>query len=1271
VKFILFIITIALSSVVFSAGEMPVTFNLAGRLYDSPTSSDPLLAQDVELKIQILDAAKACILYEEIQVVDTDTSDGHFAILVGSSHPSAKRGPMDAQNSMATIFQNTTDIPARGCAGNLSPKVAKSGRYLRMTVTPSGGAPDTLSPDIFIGNVPMALVAETLGGLTKDQFLQLKDPSTSELTQANLENIFSSTNYPILADLMQGTLPTPSLSSENDFSIVADSASPGSGAIKFTIGSSVKAKVTNAGDFVAHNKIGVGVDAPTYDLSFGGSADRILGIERRTTVGVAGNTLSVIAGGASVNGTNLLGGSLILSSGISTGNQTSGIYFKTASAGASGTGDNTPTTKMTLDGAGQLGLGTLSPGRMVHVVSSTSPTIVLENTTADPDSRKRYITTSVTGDMAFGKLTDDMASSTENMRIFNNGNVRIGNTTNAVKLTITDGTTPDTPSIIVPHISVQANAPTYYHAKDKSNAIEFLFGTSSLGHAFAGAVTNHGFALRTNNQNRLYISAAGDVGVGTITPVSKLHVGVAPTATPKFGLLSLGDGPFNGTTAGYFKGHASGTYFATNASSAYDGDLVNLQVAGDSKFKIDKDGVITSGGSFTTTGNFTQTGSATFSTGTGNVSLNGPTTIAADQNLTMASGTGVIAQTYTGTSSAATIAADNLTSGSILHLTSSTTTAAAGNAGIKVEISGANASSGITRTGISSTVTATGTTSTNVAGYFSASGGTNNYAIIVPAGRVGIGTSTPSASLDVGGGDITTGFWYRQSGIPILSRVNSNTLLTAKSGEGVAFGVNGAISATSASMIVKSNGNVGIGTTSPVTNLDLQGTFRVHGGPSALTSLASALNPGDATITVGSTANYPSSGVLYIHSTTAPYTSEVVSYTGKTSTTFTGLTRGLYGTTETTLDAGLTVDTCLTCIAADSTSAPSLFITKESGIGIGAVPPSPTGSNGLHFGSAILSGSIGWGDGTGASITGTGSSGTGYLSFKLGAAERLRIASAGVGISTSSPATLLSNTNTSIVDASNKSVMTQGFTWANNAAGYAFGIYNRATNDSHGLLVKGAGSAITNVLFAVDQGTIQGGQGTSLFRVHGNGNVGIGVLSAASKLQVDGVITPGQTATHDLGTTALRWNNIYLSNAPDVSSDIRLKKDVKDSELGLEFINLLRPVSWTWKDENSGSERHYGIIAQETKKALAKVRPESSSENAIVNYNPDSDSFSVRYTELISPLIKAVQELYQEFMGVKGSVKKHEERIAELESENAQLKERLEKIEALLSTKNP
>ncbi|MBK7963163.1 MAG: tail fiber domain-containing protein [Bdellovibrionales bacterium] len=183
------------------------------------------------------------------------------------------------------------------------------------------------------------------------------------------------------------------------------------------------------------------------------------------------------------------------------------------------------------------------------------------------------------------------------------------------------------------------------------------------------------------------------------------------------------------------------------------------------------------------------------------------------------------------------------------------------------------------------------------------------------------------------------------------------------------------------------------------------------------------------------------------------------------------------------------------------------------------------------------------------------------------------------------------------------------------------------------------------------------------------GNVGIGVTGPTSKLQVAGDITPDTTATKNLGSTTLRWNNIYLSNAPDVSSDARLKKDVRTSDLGLSFINSLLSSFVDRKDEKQGLAQHYGVIAQEAESALIKAKGQDSN-NVIVSHNKETDSYSVRYTELISPLIKAIQELYNELLSVKTET---EAKIERLEAENAAktkelevMKDRLERIEKRL-----
>ncbi len=116
-----------------------------------------------------------------------------------------------------------------------------------------------------------------------------------------------------------------------------------------------------------------------------------------------------------------------------------------------------------------------------------------------------------------------------------------------------------------------------------------VYGSSAV----SGALTLTGTS-NASAGNVLINPSGGNVGIGTTAPVSTLSVAVAPVATANYGLVSVGNGAFDGSTAGHFAGNSSGTQLAINAASGYTGDLANFQVAGTSLFKVDSSGNITS-----------------------------------------------------------------------------------------------------------------------------------------------------------------------------------------------------------------------------------------------------------------------------------------------------------------------------------------------------------------------------------------------------------------------------------------------------------------------------------------------------------------------------------------------------------------------------------------------------------------------------------------------------------------------------------------------------
>jgi hypothetical protein len=166
-----------------------------------------------------------------------------------------------------------------------------------------------------------------------------------------------------------------------------------------------------------------------------------------------------------------------------------------------------------------------------------------------------------------------------------------------------------------------------------------------------------------------------------------------------------------------------------------------------------------------------------------------------------------------------------------------------------------------------------------------------------------------------------------------------------------------------------------------------------------------------------------------------------------------------------------------------------------------------------------------------------------------------------------------------------------------------------------------------------------GSEYSTIFRDNANANILMnGTLRPYS-------ILPYVGSTYDLGSAGIQWSQIYLVNNPIVSSDQNYKTDIVDSNLGLDFVNDLRPVSFklTHTDGREGVRTHYGLIAQEVESVLGadasdtaiwtKETIEASPEIPADEYLPgqpaveEHEKQGLRYDELISPMIKAIQEL--------------------------------------------
>lgn len=125
----------------------------------------------------------------------------------------------------------------------------------------------------------------------------------------------------------------------------------------------------------------MGTATPTYAISISGDAARQIWMERHLTSNTAGNILTVQSGGATSGATNKAGGKLVLSSGISTGTQSSSVEIWTAAGGSSGTTDRTPSVKLSVAGTGAVVSSATSSSSVTgftHNVTSTSASTFLE-----------------------------------------------------------------------------------------------------------------------------------------------------------------------------------------------------------------------------------------------------------------------------------------------------------------------------------------------------------------------------------------------------------------------------------------------------------------------------------------------------------------------------------------------------------------------------------------------------------------------------------------------------------------------------------------------------------------------------------------------------------------------------------------------------------------------------------------------------------------------------------------------------------------------------
>jgi hypothetical protein len=228
----------------------------------------------------------------------------------------------------------------------------------------------------------------------------------------------------------------------------------------------------------------------------------------------------------------------------------------------------------------------------------------------------------------------------------------------------------------------------------------------------------------------------------------------------------------------------------------------------------------------------------------------------------------------------------------------------------------------------------------------------------------------------------------------------------------------------------------------------------------------------------------------------------------------------------------------------------------------------------------------------------------------------------------------------------------------NTRVGYNAGLGASGQSNSNNTIVgSSAGRAITTGASNNFLGTDAGDSTTS-----GSKNICIGENANSDSATTDHTIAIG----HDIAISANHFGfgkasnivyNVFTTDASWArSSDERLKKNVQNTDLGLDFINNLRTVKYNWKANNEldGSDTElahlykedpadndmdteatmHGFIAQEVKAAL-----DTAGVDDWAGWQQDAKGVQQISREMfVIPLVKAVQELSAQVTALQAEV---------------------------------
>ncbi|HMA78552.1 MAG TPA: tail fiber domain-containing protein, partial [Candidatus Paceibacterota bacterium] len=492
---------------------------------------------------------------------------------------------------------------------------------------------------------------------------------------------------------------------------------------------------------------------------------------------------------------------------------------------------------------------------------------------------------------------------------------------------------------------------------------------------------------------------------------------------------------------------------------------------------------------------------------------------------------------------------------------------------------------------------------------------------VLENGNVGVGTTSPSTRFQVEG---LVGVNRNSGGFVFLNSAGLERAgIVSNAGNELILNTNGAVEA----MRINVNGNVGIGTTSA--NILDQANAKVltiQSGTSGSGSRMPAIlelvgsgnvisgnNTAEIVFTHGNNQNNPTKITAIREGGSFNQNSLGFEVNGSEAMRIYSDNGNLLIGTSTATDAGrLTIQSTDTSDILNlfETGGQEVFTVIENGnVGIGTSTPSEALS---LAGDGYISGSLTFGN-SGNVIYDNASN------LRLDTANRL-----------------LFNGNLAGVRDSYLTVGGTGILAFNDAA---------ITTGSIDAGLSRLGSGI----IAVGDGSVANASGTLIA-----GNIGIGTTTPTHTLTVAGTVGPESDDSFNLGAVGSDWGCLYYNSGTlgTCASDERLKTDIEtltfDSSSTTALQKLAKLEMRTFAFAAAPDSQYAGLIAQE----VLEVAPELVEEG--------SDGFlRVRYGNIQWLVLEALQELRTLVLGNRAD-------IDALQTENEQLRERLEQIEDVL-----